>query len=753
MRECPCTQQWDSFLADLLPADVEASLEAHLNQCPDCQAHLEGITNPSTLERVADFLQTLPRRSQVSGRMVDVLLHALNTDSTETPSQPLPEIPGYQLIELIGQGGSSIVYRAIDSSLQRSVAIKVLRDKCTPVQRQRFHKEARSLASLHHLNVASIIEVGETAQHTFLVLEYITGGSLASYLAGLPQPPAQAARLVQQLASAVQKAHDTGFIHRDLKPSNILLDPHFGASETTGLDRYVPKIIDFGIVKDLNPTEDFTQTRDFVGTPSYMAPEQISQSKQPIDVRTDVYALGIILYELLTGRPPFRAASPIDTMLQIKHDEPVPPTRFEPKLPRDLENICLKCIEKDPARRYAGARLLHDDLSRFLNMQPVQARPISWPARCWRWSRRNPGWAIAATFITLILLILAIVGPLLAAHEHHLREQAAKNAELAAFERNRARDHLDLAGNALEELLDRLLSNTRLQDSIFEEMQKGLVGFAMPYLEQFVQQEDSSANLRLRQAKGLLQLAMVQTKTGDHDNAQATYEKGLTQLQELQTLANLSQESRLRSLSLAHLEYGRFLTIYRKQDREAEEHFRQSLALLEKIGQGTSHEKYLDSFAILYSLIGSVISPTQQRIEESKGYIVKAVEARERLVELHPDRDDLRHYAAMARMNLGIFYRDNGPVDQEVEQFQLALDHELKVNHSKSVWIESPYHVTLLHGECGAALYRAGKKTEALEHLKTAIKTADALETVYPGVEKYTVLHKRAQVMLKHFDK
>ena len=258
------------------------------------------------------------------------------------------------------------------------------------------------------------------------------------------------------------------------------MEEHFGQSESSGLDRYVPKVTDLGIVKDLSRDDGFTRTREYLGTPNYMAPEQVKGSTDHVDCRTDVYAVGGVLYELLTGHPPFRAGSPLDTMLLVKHEEPVAPSRFQPRLPRDLETICLKCLDKDPARRYQSAQLLADDLDRWLQGKPILARRTPWPSKLWRWSRRNPGWAAAVLLAAATLLALAIGGPLVARHERELRDQAIEQEHQAQLEHTRARNQFELASQALESTLDQVLRSSRLQDSALDDVRASLIRAQSP---------------------------------------------------------------------------------------------------------------------------------------------------------------------------------------------------------------------------------------------------------------------------------
>jgi len=301
-----------------------------------------------------------------------------------------PTVPGYEVVAELGRGGMGVVYKARQESSGRFVAIKVIRDGAlaSPQERARFRIEAAAAARVQHPNVVPIYEVGEHAGRPYFAMELVGGGSLEQYVAGRPQPPQPAAKLVRTLAQAVQCAHDGKVIHRDLKPANILLK-----SESEQLE---PKITDFGLAKRLD-SDSTAWTKDgaVLGTPGYMAPEQAAGRVRDIGPAADLYALGAILYELLTGHPPFHGDSWNETLRQVINDDPEPPTRLRPDVPRDLESVCLKCLEKDPARRYPSASELADDLGRFLDGLPVLALPLSAVQRLARRAERD-GYQVVA---------------------------------------------------------------------------------------------------------------------------------------------------------------------------------------------------------------------------------------------------------------------------------------------------------------------------------------------------------------------
>lgn len=369
-----------------------------------------------------------------------------------------PIVPGFEIERELGRGGMGVVYLARQVDLNRPVALKMILSglHAGPSELARFRTEARAAAQLQHPNIVQIYDVGEAEGRPYLALEYVPGGSLASRLTGQPWSPRDAARLIETLARAIQHAHSRGVIHRDLKPANILLacdgatKPSTEAKRTaSGLQGpLIPKITDFGLAKHLSDEEQPTgptRTGAVVGTPSYIAPEQASGKARAVGPAADVYSLGAILYELLTGRPPFRGETPLDTVLQVMADEPVPPRRLQPKVPRDLETICLKCLEKEPRKRYASAWELAEDLRRFREGRPILARPSSTWQRAWKWAKRKPA---------LTLLILGVLGAVLAGfiisvkvnvelqaaadRERELARQAEWQRQVAEAERQRA---------------------------------------------------------------------------------------------------------------------------------------------------------------------------------------------------------------------------------------------------------------------------------------------------------------------------
>ena len=319
--------------------------------------------------------------------------------SAEIVLNDLPFVSGYKLISELGRGGMGVVYKARQDKLERFVALKMVLAgaHASPDQLTRFMIEAQAVAHLTHNHIVQIHDVGERDGMPFFSLEYIDGGSLQQTIGGKPQPVRYAAKTVKTLCEAMAFAHEKNIIHRDLKPANVLM--------TKAGD---PKITDFGLAKRLEG--DSQQTRDgaIMGTPSYMAPEQAWGLTSEIGPAADQHALGAILYEMLTGRPPYQGTNPLETLDQVRNQEPVPPTRLQPKVPRDLETVALKALQKDPKKRYESCQEMADDLGRYLENQPIRARPVSAPERALRWCKRNP--VVAGLSTLAASLVLSVAG-------------------------------------------------------------------------------------------------------------------------------------------------------------------------------------------------------------------------------------------------------------------------------------------------------------------------------------------------------
>jgi serine/threonine protein kinase len=440
----PTDEQLGLLLDESIPASLKEPLEQHVNSCASCLQRLESSLRSSLDDRLllADLLVKGPfsRSSPTSSDTIP--------DATASVDHPRT-IGEYDLLGCLGAGGMGVVFKARRRRLNRLAAIKLLlpgRDESAEhhERRARFHSEAQALARLRHPNIITLYEVGEHEGRPYLVLEWADGGTLADKLASRPQPERQAAIDVRTLAEAVEQAHQSGIIHRDLKPANVLLanpsvnpSPHAARSRGEGEQEALAgasglcsspappspcgggglggwggaalKITDFGIAKCLDDPSPPTRCGQVLGTPEYMAPEQTGAAPLAggIGPATDVYSLGAILYEMLTGRPPFRADTPLETLRQVREEEPIAPRCLRPKLSRDLETICLKCLNKNPSSRYPSARALADDLGRFLNGEPILARRTGWLLRGWRWCVRHPARSIPlALFAAFVLALL-----------------------------------------------------------------------------------------------------------------------------------------------------------------------------------------------------------------------------------------------------------------------------------------------------------------------------------------------------------
>ena len=397
-------------------------------RCPKCGAFLAANARHGfCLACLFDQAALDSSRPDDSGSVDEKELAEIPPAAAGLGQAALPRRFGdYEILEQIGEGGMGVVYKARQRSLDRLVALKLLPltgPHARPEFIKRFHAEAVVAASLQHPNIVTIHEVGLHEGQHFFAMDYVAGRSLAEVVGNCPLPPKQAARYLQGTAEAVHYAHERGILHRDLKPSNILIDA-----------QDLPRVADFGLARRLDSDSELTLTGQVLGSPHYIPPEQAAGKRQGLSRRSDVYGLGAILYHLLTGRPPFVGEEMAETLQLVLNTDPVSPRLLNPLVPRDLETICLKCLEKEPAQRYATAQAVAEELAHFLRGEPIAARPVGVVGRLCRWCRRKP--ALAGAVGGLVLsVVLGLVGVLWQWSQTRLHAAAEHQERLRAEER------------------------------------------------------------------------------------------------------------------------------------------------------------------------------------------------------------------------------------------------------------------------------------------------------------------------------
>ncbi|MBI3465968.1 MAG: protein kinase [Planctomycetes bacterium] len=716
---------------------------------------------PQWRERLARLFQVYDLMSGETSPTTAAAGDTLGPETWRQPSRGLTNegrrIGSYEVLGEIARGGMGVVYKARHVSLNRLVALKLILagEFAGAEHRARFDREAEAAARLQHPNIVQIYEIGQHDGLPFLAMEHVDGPRLDELLSdrraagseGLP--PRQAAELVEALARAMQHAHQQGVVHRDLKPANVLLqDSKVRGQRSEVRDReseagarldgpsdlrpltsdFCPKITDFGLAKTLNEDQTPTRTGALLGTPSYMAPEQAAGRPAEIGPATDVFALGVMLYELLTGRLPFPGPSIEETLEQVRLVEPRPPVQLRRGLPRDLQTICLKCLQKETVKRYSSAAALADDLRRLLDDQPVLARPAGRVERARRWCRRNPAVAALSAGIATLLVCGSALSISLAVWA--LAERGREHQARALADQRFAQ-----AEQAVEDYLDGIEKNDRLKEADFLDLRKQLLASAVPFYEDFVKAKPGDAPLEAKRGLAYGRLARLHMQLGEFEPALANSRQKHDIFQELAAEFPTVPEYR-QKLADAHHEMGASLRELGKYD-DAEAELRRSLEfkrqLVAELPEVLAHRHYI---ALTHNDLGVLLRRLGRR-GEAEAELRQALGLWQSLAAELPKEPDYRLGLARSHNNLGIVLKDVREWSKAETEF-----HEAVVIHQalSAEFPQAPEHRNDLaesRTNRGEVLRYLKRTAEAEDEFEQAIAVHKQLVVDFPSIPEY----------------